>query len=316
MFYNMLGLRESSCKPDDLSALLHQHECYISSVSIIEAVVFYHNNLETLKEVMAGISLFRANISIGFMPFDCDAIIPRILASKSLSEISDILDKCRQTKMQTEGEFARFVEYAVLITLSLCNNILIKDYGDEVTKRFSSYLSAYMESNKDIYLRKMILKITEGYEKRIPQKNVKEEFDFDIRLADYLIRVFAYAAKNDIAIFSGDEDEERKIEPFRKVTLKGSGSPLSNVGKVDRALAYFRDGLMERPQFRGYDIVLDYVIEIARKILLTGAKFRINDIADLLILYTLYPLEENRRILTHDSRMREYLESVGRSYSI
>ena len=318
MMYNILGLRESTYDQHDFVRILGTSECFISSISVIEGLLYYKDDLCNLQIIANSVGKFYGWINIGFLPLrDEDGTF--IKSARSLDDIVPILDYYKENKIRQESEFTRLILTQIILCVfydSLCRHF---SENTEKAANFLSYLVAYVSGNKEHYLNRYVALYTDGYSNQSPQKIVKDEFCFDLFTANLFCRVFSIASQKDIDIFSWDKAKfSKEIDMVFRDVSQNSNLTQVNIKKkqeIKGMLEQNRNSLSFDSRFKNNNVALDYIFELVDRILFRNAKFKSNDIADLLVLFALGDDMPNDKVFTHDGRLRSFLERYNRSYS-
>ncbi|WML52199.1 hypothetical protein RCG17_22850 [Neobacillus sp. PS3-12] len=325
MLYNYLEIRGNTVGRGHLINIINKYDTYVTSVSLVESIVSFKHDFITIKKIIETIGEDFTFINIGLMPVE-DETIYLIKNSKSLTQISNLIREIEEMKIKKEAEFSRLFFYSVLTVLSWCIIEINKEELEASGKigGVIQHFNAALHGNLNYILEQYRGYLEKGYVEKAPQKRMKKVYEIDIKLFMRLCIALYYNVINDFSIIDMSKNNQKQLDSIfdaldtdkllKKINIKGisntfNGPKLKSI--IDNTLNDLKEIYSDDTMFSGMEMVVDYFIRKVRKIILNGAKFKTNDISDMLILSSIYAFKEDEVILlTHDKDIKSFLKDT------
>lgn len=327
MVYNYLNLRNVSVERATLVDFILKNQCYISSVTLIEVLVYCKNNYSAIKQLSNSFGEHFAYIDFNYVPFD-NTNIESIRNSSELNDIADVLGNAYDLKIKREAEVTQLYLYASLIVISWCivesNKNMFND--SKQIQQVLTYFDAILKGNAQNLLANCENILLNGYKTKIgPQALMKKDFSRSVDEFFKLLIFMFYCGIHNLNIHDvssiSEEQYNAVFEGYGKDSLlklfieKGSISAVLKNQKYKEIVISTTNELIEvyteYPIFKDSKLVLTYFKKKLFKIFFDGSNFKTNDIFDMLNLYTLDAFNNEALLLTHDKEVDSILISMG-----
>lgn len=300
----------------ELEKILASNECCVSSLSIVEIVSRFSENRSEIKKALKPLFDRAFNlISIGVNNTDnmiTKDDINRIYYTPDSEDLSELLKNIKVKKINYEAETLRFFLYLLL----LASIRLIEDQDN--SDRLDLY-EHYLQEEMPEVLSSFRDTLLTGYNNNEIDKVIKPKFTSVFIEHHNFILFLKYLAMNQRRCIK--KIKISKILDTMKndpLYIKDSEeSPILILKKVDNAnlnkylssdlSAFFNQTISNESNIEFINLILE-------KLLIRGAKFKKNDIIDMLILNNISLNQTN--VLTIDEASFKYLIRVGHQQSV
>lgn len=334
MIYNLVGVGNVNISLESMNKLkkfIDGKQVFVTSVTLIEVITKFSQDFINIKKVFTKINEEFDVIQIEFMPFKRKWMI-KILSSEHLTDISSTIEEILKLKIMKEAEFVRLYQYAILPIISW--TIIESQHENlkenkESLKKMISYIRGSILGNINYNLENNIEYLKNGYREKTPQKIMKKSFSEGIREYIYLFKVMQYCAINDVDIVNIENSTEEQISKVREDLKKDKlvcdikeGKDIDFLRRkeyrknIKGSINDYQEQISKWPYFKDSGIVFMYFKNKIDKILLENAKFKNNDISDMLILYSL-DFCKDLVLISNDNNLKNFLGDIKhRSFSI
>lgn len=307
---------------DKIEELLSEHTLYITSISIIECLVKFKNDLEKIQQCLEPIRRNKFKVlNVAFIPLPI-GLIDKIINARSISEIDKDIGEMYELKIKEETKFTSFF---FLPTLGAVIYSFLKEHKtltDEIRNNFIAHNNSMLSrANIDFIKKQFRAAIEDGYREDKVQKMVKDKFSELLSIFIYASKISEYTVKNSMSFAYIDLDKvsdtknkfgnDSVIKKLKRSGLSDNPMVIFKNRKYKNIFIEHIDKVIKelRIDIKITDHVLKYIEYKLKKMLLDQAKFNKNDIPDMLILYVLD--SKDYILLTLDNDLNRFLKSIG-----
>jgi len=330
MFYNYLGLRGNSVNRDELTKIIFSHNSFITSVTLVEFLVYYKNERTYLKDVVGNLPYHFGYIDISYMSLE--EHYQKYIETTNDEDLDTLISKAFELKIEQEAEKIQFffysISYIVAWIIFETNRLSKDEFVTAIDLRVLDYLQNSLRGNT-----KYIFENYKGYLKRAyeskegPTKIIKNEFELDLkRISSFMVLMFHCAVRG---VNLGDKDItfdgviEKVYQDIENDVLlkKMKEQDLSLILKskeykseADTLLNELIEEFRKRQALNEHPLVLEYFSIKMNKLLFHRAKFKVNDVSDMMLLYFLNTQGFSNSqvfLLTHDEELLDVLSKNG-----
>ncbi len=312
-----------------LNKVIQENEIYLTSTSIMEAVVKFRNDLDMMKKALKpqldADGILQSKVILR------DQIIPvmklrKIYYAGRLKYVKDDIYDIFVKKIKLEAENARFFLYLLIISFMF---LLEKDTedSDDTIARLNIYKDQLLEKAQPIY-DQFYNTLFQGYMNDDVETVIKEEFGKQFQFFSELFIAMQVCGLNQREL---EGFEEKQVHNLIKEKMESN----KLYKRIERGIRSQQENPMEVFNYREYQQKLDYLMEtyfklyfsikvknkiyrdfISYKIgkfLFDNAKFKKNDILDMIIMGTIDLEAEtnNLHIITIDKANVQFLRSIN-----
>lgn len=330
LFYYSAGISKDARLRDDWLAILEaDYSLSLASPTIIE--VLTNPDLDEaqlwtcLDHMFSG--RFIDTVQIGYVPFDVNPVRD-VAARRDSAALQRLRDDALRLKIAAEAGFLRFVAFGLIAGFLYA---VLEDRRDglseQQTKSLTLHFKALLESNVELTLGAITNALVEGYARGDVKKTVES------RLQDHLAS-FTHAALASLHIVLAghriDDVLEAPPDVQQKIAAAVQADPLyEQVTKAAHPLAVlrkrqFRESVETylagmRSDFEAHALmpsdVLDFFVNRLTGNLKSGAKYRKNDVFDLLLAFSV--VAKDTVFVSNDDDVIEALETASpRSHAL
>ena len=330
ILYHISGI-SINYKIDDvaLNKVMQENEIYLTSTSIMEAVVKFRNDLDMIKKALkpqldpAGVLQSKVILRDNIVPV---MKLRKIYYAGKLKYVKDEIYDIFLDKIKLEAENARFFLYLLIISFMF---LLEEDAeeNDDAIIRLKIYRDQLLDKAQPIY-DQFYNTLLQGYMNDDVEAVIKEEFGKQFQFYSELFIAMQVCGLNQRELEVLEEEQIHKL-----IEEKMESNKLYK--RIERGLRSQQENPMEVFNYREYQQKLDYLMEtylnlyfsmkvknkvyrdfISYKIgkfLFDNAKFKKNDILDMIIMGTLDidPEINNLHIITVDKANVQFLRSIN-----
>lgn len=323
ILYSVVGLSQNNKVSSDLTS---KFTLWTTTVTLIEAITKYRNDLTSLKQILTPILNESIKlISIGHAPLS-NEVIAKIANANSIASISKDINDVIGLKINREAEFLRWIFVIVIAGLF---DVLKKSEGYSFTSIEKENIQLYLvksllEGNEAFVLNYFKDKIQEGYNTGNEQKVVLEAFH-EMLLSSLNVFHFNYhqiktgvisekGVSNDQKDISELKESLSKDDFFMKIK-KHTDNPLSLLSKkklhkfIDTYLSAIKNGLIDEKNLT--EAAIDFLILKIENGFKQESKIRKNDIFDFLQIFSLGL--SGYKIITLDKGFIKLLKDVDKN---
>jgi hypothetical protein len=325
LFYYATGIfSDPRLRENWLEILMESHDLFISSPSIVE--VLTNANLQQDERWICLNSMFSNRYSgvvqIGYLPFDTTE-----LKEVTLSRDATGLDRIRQEalglKIQCEADFLKFV---FMVLLGAFLHVLFVDRSVELIGQqqanLTEHFKALMVSNSVSLRASLFTALANGYSNRDVKDIVEGHFNDLLFSYAHASLINLHTVRQGLSLDqlqSATGDQQKLIQdavqadPILSQLLKDHANPISLLRKRN-----YRDSVQSylgqiEAYFSACSLMpveaLRFFVNRLQTGLVSGAKFRKNDVIDLLLIFSTF--HHDTVILTNDSNMLAGLETAS-----
>ena len=330
-FYYLAGVEsDPRLRPDWQTALEEEHILSLASPTIVEILTrqdMEESKLWTcLDSVFSG--RFRDVIQIGYLPFDVEPL-EKVARERDREGLRHIQADALRQKVQCEVEFLRFV---LMVLLGGFLHALLEDRRADLTgseqASLALHFEALMEANSDAVAAALTEVLIDGCGTRDATKVVEKTFHNQLKSFAFASLVNLHGIRLGL---ESQELAEASPELRRQISEAVQADPLLiQLGSWEGNPI----GVLRKKKFResvnGYleemtaDLrhhstmpaeVLRFFVNRLRRDVLSGAKFRKNDVIDLLLAYSV--IVDDTVFVTNDDDVLAAMETASpRSYEV
>ena len=324
LFYYSAGVSNDPRLRDDWLAVLDEgFSLSLASPTIIEVLTMTGLDDEQvwacLDHMFSG--RFADTIQIGFIPFDVNPVCQVAVSHDSMG-LQSLREEALRLKIACEAGFLRFV--AFVLVFGFLKAVLEDRRGqlsEEQLRILNLHFKALMKSNAEFTLAMITGALVDGYARGDVKKAV------DARLQDLLTSFSHLALMKLHMVLEGlgiDEVPDAPLDVQRRIAAAVQADRLyQQVRKADHPLGVLRKKqyresvesyLTEmRSDFETHDLmptdVIAFFVNRLTGNLKSGAKYRKNDILDLLLAFSI--VAENTVFVSNDDGVLEALETAS-----
>lgn len=334
MIYNLMEVENVNISLESinkLEELMNENQVFVTSITLFEVVTKFSEDFINIKKIFTKINQEFIVIQVPYMPFKREWI-SKILFSKCSSDITNTIKEILNLKIMKEAEFIRLYQNVILSVISWTmiesNYDELKDDTD-ILEKVMHYLKCSISGNISYNLECNVEYLKHGYNEKTPQKNMKICFDKDIKHYIFIFKAMYYTAINGVDLVnikdSTEEQRSKVIEDLNKdkfVCDIKQGNDIDFFSKkkyrkiIRESIDDVQEAISKLQIFKESNTIFKYFMNKILKILFKNAKFKNNDITDMLILY---PLDfcEDLVLISNDNNIKNFLCDINhRSYSI
>jgi hypothetical protein len=273
-----------------------------------------------LDEIFSG--RFADIVQVGYLPFDVHPLA-QIIAKRDKDGLRQLRESALRLKIGCEAEFLRFL---FMVLLGGFLHVLFENQRRELTSNdqtsLSIHFTALMKSNAQFLAASLTAALMAGYESGNVKKAVDAAFYDQLWSFAYVSLVNLHTVRLGLRL---DEVSEASAERQRQIrdavhadpVLRQIGNNRANPLEFLRQTRY-RESVgayirkLETDFKRHWmmpSAVLGFFVDRLQTCLFAGAKFRKNDIIDLLLTYSTFP--ENTVFVSNDDAI---LDAMAVSY--
>jgi hypothetical protein len=304
-----------------LDILKRNHDLYISSPTIVE--VLTNPNLQQDKRWECLDAMFSSQYSdivqISYLPFDTK-FLQKATSTRNTIDLCGIRQEALCLKIRCEADFLRFV-FMVLFGAFL--HVLFEDRSEDLIGQqqasLTGHFKALMVANAEVLRVSLLTALTNGYRNRDVKDIVEGQFyDLLFSYANASLINF-HTVKQGLSLdqlqtASGSHQKTIQdavyADPIRSHLLKNYANPLALLRNRN-----FRESVQNylnqiEDYFRECSLMpveaLRFFVNRLQTRLVSGGKFRKNDVIDLLLVFN--TISQDTVILTNDNNMLAGLE--------
>lgn len=317
MIYHLSGISVNGLIDENkLKRILKDNTCYATSLSAIEIVSHFRNDLTLMRTALSPIfekKYLSSKLILRDNILNIDDLRSLYLAPFPYN-FGPIIEKIFLKKIQLESENLRFFLYLLLLAAIL----VIED--SENIDRLSLY-KYFLMSKVDNILESLKSILKTGYDNDTVQQSMRNGFFNIYKKMFFSLLLFKHYHMNMDLINNIPEDDFEKIiqselesDPLyyrmkfyedNPISLLDKKSYKENlVGFLDVTLSTILN--LKIPN----KVNVDFILYKMSKILFESSVFKKNDIIDMLIISTKV-IEENMSILTIDKNSYKFLLKIG-----
>lgn len=331
LFYYAVGVSSDPRLRDDwLDVLRTTHTPSLASPTVVELLThqdFEESRLWACLDEMFS-KRFPDFVQIGYLPFDLHPL-REVTTNRDGEGLRQLQDAALRLKIRCESDFLRFVFMVLLVGFL---HVLFENRRKELTgsnqANLNLHFKALMESNGEFLAATLTSALMTGYSSGDVEKAVDGAFQGQLWCFAYLSLVSLHTVRLGLCLdtVSGASPElQRQIrdavlaDPVFRQLSKNRANPfeLLRQGQYRESVnAYIRE---IEADFRAHwtmpAAVLRFFIDRLQANLNSGAKFRKNDVIDILLAYTTFA--DNTVIITNDDGILGGLQrACPMSYSL
>jgi hypothetical protein len=317
LFYYATGVfSDSRLRENWLDILKESHDLFISSPSIVE--VLTNSNLRPDERWVCLDAMFSGQYSdivqIGYLPFDTTAL-QQVTSFRDTNGLDHIRQEALGLKIRCEADFLRFV---FMVLLGAFLHVLFVDRSDDLIGQqqanLTEHFKALMVANAEFLRASLFTALTNGYSNRDVKDMVEGQFHDLLFSYAHVSLINLHTVKQGLSLdqLQSASGLQQKLiqdavqtDPILSQLLKDYANPISLLRKRD-----YRDsvqsylGQMEA-YFSACSLMpveaLRFFVNRLQTGLVSGAKFRKNDVIDLLLVFNTF--HHDTVILTNDNNM-------------
>ena len=331
LFYYLAGVEHAeNLRPDWVRLLEEQHFLSLASPTVVEILtrqgVDEETRIASLKFIFS--DRFDDIVQVGFLPFDIEPLREAVRGG-DLDTIAALRELALERKVACEAGFLRFVLY-VLTTTFL--DVLLHESKSRLTSEEAADLSrhflALMDANVEFVQEALTAGLEEGYASGDAKRLVGRVFHEILWSVAYGGLLNLHAVRVGVRLHelpSASTEVQTQVrdaveaDPVLHTLRAQANNPLALLRKKQyrEAVLRFIDALSD--DFSDHRTmpkpVLKFFIERLRRDLLTGSKYRKNDVIDVLLAHAV--VLDDTVFVTNDSDVLEGLEVASpRSYQV
>ena len=294
----LYSIVEVSVNEKVVTSHINDFKLSISTPSIIEMVVKFQNDLDTIKKCLKPIIDESIElISIGHAPISNEYLYMLHFAEE-IGEVTDLIDEIKTLKISREAEFYRFI---LILVVSGLFEVIREDgykFDDEtLNEKQLMMVRSLFESNMELILDYFKDEIRNGYMNGNEQQAALDAFHSKIIMLLNVFHMNYHMIKtdtfpyNDLSVNIESLSTSLNNDNFHTKLKKYIDNPLSFASKVkyssiiNNYMAEMRNGMLD---FSGLtEKSLDFLLNKIDSAYRNGRKLRKNDIFDFLIVISL-----------------------------